>query len=66
MYSNQPQKKIMEALEKIFFVNVGADGTFADSGHLSTTPADVEQIFSFLEEKDIEKPVDLFSRGTSQ
>lgn len=53
----------MEALEKIFFINVGANGTFANSGHFSSSPADVEQIFTFLEEKDIEKLLIYFHGG---
>lgn len=53
----------MATLDKIYFVNVGANGTFADSGQVNTTPVDVENIFKFLNEKDIEKLLIYFHGG---
>lgn len=53
----------MATLDKIYFVNVGANGTFADSGEVHTTPKDVDNIFKFLEEKDIEKLLIYFHGG---
>lgn len=53
----------MENLDKIYFVNIGADGTFADSGKVHSTPSDVEDIFKYLNEKDIEKLLIFFHGG---
>jgi hypothetical protein len=53
----------MATLEKKYYINVGANGTFADSGQVHSTPSDVEDIFSFLNEKDIEKLVIYFHGG---
>jgi hypothetical protein len=53
----------MENLEKIYFLNVGANGTFADSGKVHTAPTDVADIFKFLIEKDIEKLLIYFHGG---
>lgn len=53
----------MANLDKIFYINVGKNGTFADSGHVQTRPSDVDEIINFLNEKDIEKLVIYFHGG---
>ncbi|MEC5166929.1 hypothetical protein RCH18_002678 [Flavobacterium sp. PL11] len=53
----------MENLDKKYFINIGANGTFADSGKVHSTPMDVDAIFSFLEENDLEKLVIYFHGG---
>jgi hypothetical protein len=53
----------MANLEKKYYINVGANGTFANSGQVHSTPKDVEEIFKFLEEKDIEKLLIYFHGG---
>ena len=54
---------ILPLLEKQYFINAGKDGTFADSGQVHTTPADVDDIFTYLNDKDIEKLVIYFHGG---
>ncbi|HAQ20774.1 MAG TPA: hypothetical protein DCR40_16310 [Prolixibacteraceae bacterium] len=53
----------MGNLEKIYFVNISANGTFADSGQVHSSPSDVDDIFNYLNEKDIEKLVIYFHGG---
>jgi len=53
----------MATLEKKYYINVGANGTFADSGQVHSTPKEVEDIFKFLDEKDIEKLLIYFHGG---
>lgn len=51
------------SLEKIYYVNAGKDGTFADSGHVKSSPNDVNELFHHLEETDIEKLIIYFHGG---
>ncbi|MFH1119493.1 MAG: hypothetical protein V1775_06685 [Bacteroidota bacterium] len=53
----------MANLEKKYYINVGANGTFADSGQIHSTQSDVENIFTFLNENDIEKLLIYFHGG---
>ncbi|OFY63953.1 MAG: hypothetical protein A3H98_13445 [Bacteroidetes bacterium RIFCSPLOWO2_02_FULL_36_8] len=53
----------MANLEKKYYINVGANGTFADSGQVHSTPSDVEDIFKFLNDSDIEKLLIYFHGG---
>ncbi len=53
----------MTDLEKKYFINVGANGTFANSGQVKSTPDDVKDIFDFLDQKDIEKLLIYFHGG---
>ena len=53
----------MATLDKIYFVNVGANGTFAESGKVHSTPLDVENIFTYLHEQDTEKLLIYFHGG---
>lgn len=42
-------------VDKLYFVNVGPQGTFRPSGAIHTTPADVDAIFAHLESRQITK-----------
>jgi hypothetical protein len=53
----------MANLEKIYFINAGKKGTFAESGQHSTSPADVDELFKYLDAKDIEKLIIYFHGG---
>lgn len=53
----------MSELNKIFYVNAGKGGTFAESGKTQTTPADADGIITYMTEKDIEKLVIYFHGG---
>lgn len=53
----------METLEKNYYINVGANGTFRDSGKVHTTSSDVDNIFKFLNENEVEKLVIYFHGG---
>ena len=53
----------MANLEKKYYLNIGANGTFANSGKVSSTPSDVDEIFSFIDENDINKLVVYFHGG---
>lgn len=53
----------MTNLEKIYYVNVGQDGTFKKSGDYYTNPSDVDNLFKYLEDHDIERLLVYFHGG---
>lgn len=53
----------MANLEKIYYVNVGKDGTFKKSGDYKSEPSDVAKLFEYLNENDVEKLVVYFHGG---
>lgn len=53
----------MQQLTAIDFINVGKSGTFAESGNFKTSPQQVDEIFGYLQEKDIEQLVVYFHGG---
>lgn len=53
----------MTNLEKIYYINVGQDGTFKKSGHYDSSPSDVDNLFQYLEENDIERLLVYFHGG---
>lgn len=53
----------MATLDKNYFINVGANGTFANSGQVYTSPKDVEDLFAYMETNDVEKLLIYFHGG---
>jgi hypothetical protein len=50
-------------LDKKYFINVGAKGKFTESGAVSSTPEDVDNIFQYLDNSDIERLLVYFHGG---
>lgn len=53
----------MANLEKIYYINVGQGGTFKKSGDYDSSPSDVDNLFKYLEENDIERLLVYFHGG---
>lgn len=53
----------MAEITALDFINIGKSGTFSDSGISNTTPKQVDEIFSYLTEKDIDKLLLYFHGG---
>lgn len=53
----------MTELDKIYYINAGKKGTFASSGHVKSTPGDVDAIFNYLSETDIDQLLVYFHGG---
>jgi hypothetical protein len=54
--------EIATTLEKIYFINAGKDGTFADSGNYFTTPEDIDDLQKYLLDNDIDRLI-LYCHG---
>lgn len=53
----------MTTLDKIYYINAGAGGTFKKSGNYHSTPSDVDNLFKYLEDHDIERLLVYFHGG---
>ncbi|RUT72121.1 hypothetical protein D0817_00415 [Flavobacterium cupreum] len=53
----------MTNLEKIYYINIGEGGTFKKSGDYDSSPSDVEHLFEYLEENDVERLLVYFHGG---
>lgn len=53
----------MLELTHLDFINVGKTGTFNDSGKVKTSPQQVDELFNYLAEKDVEKLLIYFHGG---
>ncbi len=53
----------MSDLTALDFINAGKEGTFVDSGKTKTSATQVDELFKYLEEKEMEKLVVYFHGG---
>lgn len=53
----------MTNLEKIYYINVGHGGTFKKSGDHDSEPSDVDNLFKYLDDNDIERLLVYFHGG---
>lgn len=53
----------MTLIDKKYYINAGAGGTYKQSGNYYTTPAETENIIKFLDENDIERLIVYFHGG---